>query len=384
MWKISLNRLVSTTGVVLTYLLMLLYFSRNSKFSTPVIVGIVIVFVISVTLFLHRMRCNNILITGFLLTFLMSFTALANYSGEEHESIINMLVHISLWFIVLWLANIYNSFVDKKSSYLKLSLVYFIFATITFTSYLYSDYSNPNKFYEITTSYYILNILPTILLTKNKMLRKICVTIIVIVCVISFKRSVLVTLLAIGIMLLLQLRNKGWKKTLIVLFAILIIGMVLLTADNPYVNQAMKIWIVRFTAEDGNVLGERGNVYSDVISLLWNSNLLQWIVGHGYNSVMRYTKSGLSAHNDYLEILFDYGMLTFGMYIRFIYLLIKEYIVMHKAECTMAFPFLVSICTFCVPSLFSHLMTYPTYFLILALFWGWTIRESKNYREELQ
>ena len=112
----------------------------------------------------------------------------------------------------------------------------------------------------------------------------------------------------------------------------------------------------------------RLTLYREVFSLIENSSLNEVIFGHGQNAVLQYTHE-FSAHNDFLEVFFDYGIIVFLVYIFLHYQLIKNSLRLIKQKSYFAAPFSVSYILFIVLSMISHVVIYP-YFFILTAFWG--------------
>ena len=115
----------------------------------------------------------------------------------------------------------------------------------------------------------------------------------------------------------------------------------------------------------------REMIYKDVIERYASSDIVSQLFGKGYNSVTGTDKTrALSAHNDFLEVLYDYGAIGFVFYLLIHLSLIKWAILLFRRKSPMAFPVLVSYVCFIVMSMVSHLIIYPTYFGLLTSFWA--------------
>ena len=66
----------------------------------------------------------------------------------------------------------------------------------------------------------------------------------------------------------------------------------------------------RFEAMNEDEGNGRLDIYSDVFVQYLDSDLFSQLFGHGYNMVSVVLK-GPSAHNDFLEVLYDYGIIGF-------------------------------------------------------------------------
>ncbi|RGM98413.1 O-antigen ligase family protein [Parabacteroides merdae] len=121
-------------------------------------------------------------------------------------------------------------------------------------------------------------------------------------------------------------------------------------------------------ADGGN---GRDMIYEDVINRYRSEDLIQQVIGKGFDSVKgKDTTIALSAHNDFLEVLYDFGAIGFFLYVLMHFSLIKWTVLLFRKRSQLAFPMLVSYVCFVVMSMVSHLILYPTYFGLLVSFWA--------------
>lgn len=95
--------------------------------------------------------------------------------------------------------------------------------------------------------------------------------------------------------------------------------------------------------------------------------------GHGHNSaiiVNRGHNIDLSAHNDFLEVLFVTELIGLILYLLLHIYLIKRLFFLKRNKSELFLPYLASYITMFIMSMVSHLILYPTYFTFLATFWG--------------
>ena len=79
----------------------------------------------------------------------------------------------------------------------------------------------------------------------------------------------------------------------------------------------------------------------------------------------------MSAHNDFLEVMYDFGLVGLLFYVLIHLSLIKWTIRLFRNGSPFAFPVLISYVCFFVMSMVSHLILYPTYFGLLTAFWAY-------------
>ena len=91
----------------------------------------------------------------------------------------------------------------------------------------------------------------------------------------------------------------------------------------------------------------------------------------------------ITAHNDYLEVLYDFGIIAFVLYVSFVVQLLKmcRRLIAMKSEYAPAIG--ASLAIFFVNSMVSHIWIYNQYLIIFALFWGFiNAVEKKHYYNE--
>ena len=92
------------------------------------------------------------------------------------------------------------------------------------------------------------------------------------------------------------------------------------------------------------------------------------LLGHGYNMVIDKLPFGYSAHNEYLEILFDFGILGAMIYLSVLFSIIRLSMkAKHRRFQSVIFMSLL-ICL--IMGLGTHLTLFPTFIICFSLFWG--------------
>lgn len=120
-------------------------------------------------------------------------------------------------------------------------------------------------------------------------------------------------------------------------------------------------------SEDGG--NGRMDIYLLVLAKLGVSDSLQLLFGHGgLNSVAN--SIGISAHNDFLEVIYDFGFMGFILYIAMISIFLKNSIIAYRHKRAIAIGLLASVSIFLVLSMVSHIMFILKYGLLIFSFWG--------------
>lgn len=227
------------------------------------------------------------------------------------------------------------------------------------------------------TSYYFLACLPFMLLGKNKVIRVVSILVVLYAVVTSFKRGGLIAL-AFGVALyyfvLLRSSNSRHKMGLFLL-SIIILALFALAffQFNDLSGNILGERIINTSIDGGS---ERNLLYPLVIEKIRESSALQFLLGHGWDSVSRARIGYVSAHNDYLQLLYDLGAISLILYIAFLIKLFKKGLALIKNHSPLAPAFACSLGIFIVLSLVSHILLYSNLFLLFTAFWG--IIDSQN------
>ena len=191
-----------------------------------------------------------------------------------------------------------------------------IVAMLITAFFYYKNWTFANEVDEahLGTSYYVLFLLPTLLLTPHKWLRYVGLFITGLVLFSSFKRGGLIAIvLAIVAYLFVKevLVERKFTRLLVFLIAVIALFIILIFIDNAMGNIiSERILNIR---EDGG--SNRDQVWATTWNMICRSNSEQLIFGHGFNAVLKDSPLGLSAHNDFLEVLYNFGIIGFIPYL---------------------------------------------------------------------
>jgi O-antigen ligase len=247
------------------------------------------------------------------------------------------------------------------------------------TAYYYCQnwtFANEIDEAHLGTSYYTVFILPTILFSPKKWVKYIAIAITGVVIISSFKRGGLIALV-LGVIAYLFVKEVLFehKVTKLILFVIIVITLfiVLIYIDNAMGNIiSQRILNIQ---EDGG--SGRDQVWATTWTMIRRSSPEHLIFGHGYNAVLNDSPLGLSAHNDFLEVLYNYGIVCFVPYI-FLYLrLIQQIFAAIKLEDHRSFIMAFTCVVFILISMISHVIVYP-WAALIALSWGFMSAPHSN------
>lgn len=339
-----------------------------------------IIFVLSCFLLINQLKTvhfrnkyfvNLLLLFGILILLTSAYFYFFRLDDISFYSV-RQLIDSVLW--ILFLLNSYLFAYQKGESSIKCLRYLLLLLPIFLVLYIQiKSFSDNRGIPEISSVYYLLFLLPFLFLEKKKIYKIIGFFIIFIAILLSVKRTGIIALV-IFLIIYYYINNKQKQKS-----TRDIIKNVLLTSVVVAIIGAGLYWIIQNydidiiiklqnMSEDGG--SGRTEVWGEVISMIIHSNPIALLFGHGFNSVYYDSVIGLSAHSDFLEVIYDYGILGFLMYMKLWFYLFTNGIKLYKRKSAYAPVFLASLGMAFFFSLTSHLIIYPTYFLFLCLFWG--------------
>jgi len=210
----------------------------------------------------------------------------------------------------------------------------------------------------LAVSYYALYMLPLVFLCKSKTIRIVATIVATIVILSSLKRSgVVAIVVAIFVYIII---NQHVKKRLSPTAILSIIGMLLLFGTFFFVFGSMGEQTVFERFENiGNDNGSgRLVVWEMTIKMISRLDFGALIVGEGYNSVVVNSPVNLSAHNDFLEIIYDYGLIGLALYVCAFLSVCYYTIKMIAAKSVYAPSMAMLMAIYLIQSMLSHIIIY--------------------------
>lgn len=233
--------------------------------------------------------------------------------------------------------------------------------------------------------YFFLLTIPAVLLTSNKKWSYYILIFATFAAFISMKRSVILSFILFwGIMGGKFLFDKGKQKMAIILIVIggLAVYGSFKIADNLSGGH-LSLRTVDYQKED--ITNGRGTIYLETIDMITRTSPMHLILGNGHNAVLRNSPLEKSAHNEFLEIIYDYGIIMLLMYLCFWVYVLRQWHYHYKNNTIYFVPYTLSVCLFAVMAMVSQLVLYCSYFLYLVMFWGMTaaLRDNQEKKDRL-
>lgn len=297
-------------------------------------------------------------LTCFLWVFFISFALLLSHNPLKNY-----------FYCIAWPLLFEATFVlvrDKAERATNLGRLYVLVAVLGLSLFIQSMLYGG---FEIQSNivYFFILATPLLLIKENKVWRVVVLVLATVMALMSMKRSVMLAIALFwfiwgSISMLKVGRNK---------FLVLILGVALAAIayySYRFVDQLSGgFFYERFLLED--VSNGREDIYSITWDLQKDSTPVEWLFGHGHDAVRRDTQ-WLSAHNEWLEILYDYGAFVLFLYLCLWIYLVKRWFFHYRTNSKYLIAYTLSLSILSVMSMVSQLVLYVSYFLYLVMFWA--------------
>lgn len=230
----------------------------------------------------------------------------------------------------------------------------------------------------LNSCYYCALLLPFALCIRRQLLRNTFMLLCLIPSVIALKRGAFLSvIIGIVVYFIAARKNEEFKinRNRYAFWGILAVIGIFFTMI--YMSQRLSVNMIErllATSDDGG--SGRVDLLKRMVSLLWNNDFKGFLIGHG-----SFTSSALignSSHNDFLEMLWSYGILGFVPYIYIVITFVKTCRSLKRTESDYYAPCLVAIVEFIICSLVSQLVFVPTYVAFLLVFFALAGSIAKN------
>lgn len=269
---------------------------------------------------------------------------------------------------------------DKKLNYEDLSIVVFLLISVMYLHFRINMpiTGAPTHIYHaqyVNSIYYVLFLLPFVL--RNKW-RYIFFGIAGICVLLSGKQGAFVAFI-LGLVLFYITERKVTQrglsiKLIIALLAVFFFSIIAYQYVVQHYNMDILLGFQSIRDDGGN---GRLDIYVRLFSLLKQSSLGEILFGHGGLNAVANTL-GISAHNDFFEILFDFGAFGLIVYLLFICQIIVVFLKSLRKNDSIAPSMIYSISIFVVLSMISHLIFVLKYCMLLMAFLGICISELRE------
>lgn len=282
-----------------------------------------------------------------------------------------------LFYINTVLEKIDKDFILIAFSTLLVALLFCYFTHYSFVSTLVEL----NTF-TTNSSYFLLFLLPIVFCLKKNTIKYIFAVLISVAVFLSSKRG---GIIALGLAWFMYFFGSfegslkhGFSRILFVVF----FSFVLYYSFNLVNSYGEDFLTTRFERMNESKGSNRIEIYENTINMIMSSSISSIILGHGWNTVLRDSSFALSAHNDFLEIIYDFGIIVFILYILIYVRLFKRLFFMRRSKSEYTRQFASAIAIFTVISLVSHIVIYTTMLLLNIIVFSTIIHFDKTDKNE--
>ena len=168
--------------------------------------------------------------------------------------------------------------------------------------------------------YYLLGLLPYVFAISPKKLKLIFFLITLLAIMMTGKRAGFLCMAFIFVLnFLTTVQYESKIKKIIFAFVIILTLFFVQDAIVSYFNLDIFTRLEKLNSDGGSGRAERWSAVLNAVA--YNSNPIQLLFGHGYGSTVAFVGH---AHNDFVELLYDYGFILFLLYVLLYVFLIKD------------------------------------------------------------
>lgn len=323
---------------------------------------------------LREQRISTTIASAFIFTLYMMINPLL----EGISNIIQYMASYIIWPVIFYIT--YNLNYKRKDvkliGYLgaiTCNITAFLYITLTNMN-IYSLISMNNAVAGINSIYYVLLLCPFIFLVKNGS----HVLLLILLPITSFLVSGKSTCILSSIIILIYyiyttFTGIGLYKK----FFLLMGGIILICFISLFFNFSDTFLNLQRDINSGG--NGRSDIALQVLYNFWNhSSLSEMLLGHGTNAVAKTINIG--AHNDFLETLYNYGLIGIGFFFLFWYNLIKNISYLENGSEEKK-AYVISLIVFFVCCMVSKLLGTQIQMLLLAIFWGIILKQNDTKYE---
>lgn len=210
--------------------------------------------------------------------------------------------------------------------------------------------------------YYILGLLPLVLLYTPKKWTFLPIVICAMAVAFSGKRAALLAIVCMLVMYFYSLISKSNISLLkrigfliLIIIAFIVLYNMLLYVDGLY-NMNLFERMESLEVDGGS---GRDRLWKRTFASIQQFDAIELFTGKGKGSVR--DSIGIQAHNDFLHVLHEHGLFSVFFYIAYYILSIREGIIMHRNKYPHAHLFTMSLVCSLFIAMFSFYIIYPTY-----------------------
>lgn len=215
--------------------------------------------------------------------------------------------------------------------------------------------------------YWCLCAVPFLFLSEKRWLQVVFLLLSIIIVLLTSKRSATISIMLIA-MAFLFYSTKDSEHMFRNLFFTIVAGVVVWYIIDRYFKGSYLGIVERMSNMKNDQGTGRIPLYKDVFAVMKQNSFIDWLVGRGYGSITitRHT----NAHNDALQLLFEYGFVGLLFYVMMLYFVIKRTITLKRGNSLYYMGHVASLMILLVLGAVSNLVVFYSYFAFICAYWG--------------
>lgn len=215
--------------------------------------------------------------------------------------------------------------------------------------------------------YWCLCSVPFFFLISRNSLKMFFLLLAIIIVLLTYKRSATIAIGLITLLFILDM-TKTAKTSLRSYFVIALGLLIVYYVITHYFQNAILGIAERMSAIEESEGSGRIPLYNDVLNVLKTNDLFDWVFGRGVGSIS--ISKHTNAHNDALQILFEFGLIGLVLYFVMLWKVIKRTIAFRKARSNYYMGYAASVVICIVLGAVSNLVVFNSYFSFICAYWG--------------
>ena len=256
-------------------------------------------------------------------------------------------------------------FLSERKSLDILITIYLVVMTYLYFVYVRNgDYRSLPA--AITSMFFVLLFLPIVLTFKTKVVKFAMMSLIVFLTFVTMKSTAVLIILLVFLSFYFWNAEKYYIRLLLFPILGLIAMLILLYIAKRFWGIDLYSELILENIQEGG--NGRTEIWYDVVNRYVHNGLWDKIFGSGYEAVARGSTSiyKYSAHNDFLEILYDFGIVGIIPFLVIVFNCIKEFLYMIKVHYCYTALFGGLLAESMVLFLFSNAYFQSSYYLLVA------------------
>lgn len=219
--------------------------------------------------------------------------------------------------------------------------------------------------------YCVLTVLPFILMSPKRWISYAAILLTFLSVIYSNKRSAFV-IFAIAVLPTLwfltanKVRKMHTKQLIIITIIVVFLWQVFSYFEFNYLGGHL---INRFESVEDDQGSGRFPLWFFVWTQIQQSDFISFLIGHGHNAV-GLLGMATASHNDFLDVIYDYGIVMFCIYIAIHIRILKRFIYLYKTHSSFFPSYSFMYITFVVMSCVSILVVQARYLIYMGIYWG--------------